>query len=117
MTPTQRSLAMLREAGYLCAIVEHWNYFAKIRQDHFGFGDILAVDPTTNTTVIVQTTSGSNFAARRTKIRENKNVPLWLQAGNQIHIHGWGKVKPRGEKRPNWECRIEDILDGQKRRS
>jgi len=71
MTPTQRSLAMLREAGYLYAIVEHWNYFAKIRQDYFGFGDILAVDATTNTTVIVQTTSGSNFAARRTKIREN----------------------------------------------
>ncbi len=116
MTPTQRSLALLRSAGYMCAIVEHWNSFAHIRVDLFGFGDILAVNPDTQETVIVQTTSGTNFSARKVKIMENRNAPIWLRAGNKIVIHGWRKLKPRGQRRPHWECRIEEIINEIKRR-
>ena len=42
--PTQRTLARLRQEGALeVAIVEHWNPHARIRQDLFGFIDILAI--------------------------------------------------------------------------
>ena len=55
MTPTQRSLKYLREQGYTVAIVERWNAFAKIRQDLFGFIDLLAIKP--GETLAVQTTA------------------------------------------------------------
>jgi hypothetical protein len=42
-SPTKRTLAKLRKEGYLCAIVEKFNRFAGIRQDLFGFIDILAI--------------------------------------------------------------------------
>jgi hypothetical protein len=38
-SPTQLSLKKLREEGYTVAVVEHWNSFARIRQDLFGFID------------------------------------------------------------------------------
>ena len=40
-SPMQRSLKHLRDAGWTCAIVEHWNLHAKIRQDLFGFGELV----------------------------------------------------------------------------
>ena len=42
-SPTQLSLKKLREEGYIVAVVEHWNSFARIRQDLFGFIDLLAL--------------------------------------------------------------------------
>ena len=42
-SPTQLSLKKLREEGYTVAVVEHWNSFARIRQDLFGFIDLLAL--------------------------------------------------------------------------
>lgn len=42
-SPTQRTLAALRKLGYLAAVVEKWNHGAHIRQDLFGFIDVLAI--------------------------------------------------------------------------
>ena len=42
-SPTQRSLKLMRERGYLCEITERWNPFAKIRQDLFHFVDVLCI--------------------------------------------------------------------------
>ena len=67
LTPTQRTLAYLREEGYLCAIVEKWNPHVKIRQDLFGFIDILAIKK--GETLAVQCTS-TGVAARVKKIQE-----------------------------------------------
>ena len=39
ITPTQRTLKHMRERGYTCQVVEHWNPFARIRQDLYGFID------------------------------------------------------------------------------
>lgn len=89
MTPTQRSLAHLREAGYLAAVVERWNAHARIRQDLFGVIDILAVRD--GETLAVQTTSGSNVAARVAKIGESDAVPHLRRAGWRILVHGWRK--------------------------
>lgn len=103
MSPTQRSLKKLRGEGWLVHITERWNPFAKIRQDMFGFIDLLAIRG--DVTLAVQTTSGSNVAARVEKIRSLQSHAVWLESPNRkIVVHGWRKVGPRG-KRKTWECR------------
>lgn len=89
ISPTQRSLNYLRDQGYLVAVTEHWNPFAKIRQDLYGFVDVLAVQE--GKTLAIQTTSSSNFSARRKKIVEHKNLPILIAAGWEVVIHGWRK--------------------------
>jgi hypothetical protein len=96
MTPAQKSLKLLRERGGLVEKVEHWNAFARHRQDLFGFGDILHVDG--DMVTIVQTTSMSNLGARLKKIRENQAAALWLESPHRsIEVHGWkkGTMEPR----------------------
>jgi len=60
MSPTQRSLAHLKELGYTAKVVERWNPFAKIRQDLFGT-DVLVLKPG-EPVLVVQATTGSNHA-------------------------------------------------------
>lgn len=91
MTPTQRSLAHLREQGMTATVVERWNPFAKIRQDLFGMIDVLALSPT-GETVAVQATSLSNVAKRVTKISEHENVAALRRCGWKLLVHGWGKA-------------------------
>jgi hypothetical protein len=89
VTPTQRSLKTMRDQGYRCAIVEHWNPFARIRQDLFGIIDVLAIKD--GQTVAVQTTSASNVAARVRKIAEAEATADIRKAGWSIVVHGWRK--------------------------
>lgn len=100
-SPTTRSLAKLREEGYTAGIVEKWNPHARIRQDLFGFIDVLAIKP--NETLAVQTTSYSGVSARVKKIQESDHVAAVRDAGWRIEVHGWRKVKNR------WVCRVVDI--------
>lgn len=89
MSPTQRSLKHLREAGYLCAIVEHWDHFARKRRDLFGMFDLLCVRE--GETLAVQTTSGSNVSARVNKLTASELLGPCRKAGWAIHVHGWRK--------------------------
>lgn len=100
-SPTQNSLKKLRSEGYTVGIVEFWNSFTRRRQDLFGFGDLLAFRK--DEFCIVQTTSASNFSARKKKIRANDVAKEWVNSGGHIIIHGWRKVKGR------WTCREEVI--------
>jgi hypothetical protein len=88
LTPTQRTLAYLREEGYTCAIVERWNPFAKIRQDLFGFIDILAIKK--DETLAVQCTS-TGVAERVKKIEESEYLSKVRDAGWKILVIGWRK--------------------------
>ena len=97
MSPTQRSLALLRDQGYLVAVVEKWNPHAKIRQDLFGFIDLLAVKD--GEVLGVQSTSYSNTSARLKKIREHENLSQVLASGMRVVVHGWRKVGARWEFR------------------
>jgi len=94
-------LEKLRSEGYLCQIVERWNPHARIRQDLFGIGDILAIRE--GKTLLVQTTSRGNVAARVTKIQESEHLDKILAAGWKITVHGWGKLKA------GWTCKIVDF--------
>lgn len=100
VTTTQRSLALLRSRGYLCAITEHWNSYAKIRQDLFGFADLVGLHPQ-HGILAVQTTTSPNLAARLTKIGALPAAWAWSDAGGKIEIHGWKRYKAEG-----WQCRI-----------
>jgi hypothetical protein len=93
MSPTQRTLAYLREAGYpLVQVVERWNPHARIRQDLFGVLDVLAV----GTDIVgVQATSGSNTAARVRKLQASASLPVLKAAGVRVLVHGWRKLKGR----------------------
>lgn len=100
-SPTQLSLAHMRSRGYLAAVTEHWNHFAKIRQDLFGILDLVCVSE--KGTVGVQTTSYKNMASRVKKIAENAATPFLRKAGWCLEVHGWRKVKGR------WSVRVVDV--------
>jgi hypothetical protein len=104
VSPTQRSLSHLRQQGYLVAIVEHWNSFTRRRNDLFQFADLLAVKD--GITLAVQTTSGSNMAARLSKLTGIAAVGQCIRAGWRVEIHGWAKHKvKRGGKAYRYELR------------
>jgi hypothetical protein len=100
ITPTKRSLKLLREEGYTVQVVERWNAFAKVRQDLFGFIDLVALNPNGGI-VGVQTTTAKNLAARIAKIRAEPQALAWLRAGGRIEVHGWRRSKP-GSRRSEW---------------
>lgn len=105
-SPTHRTKETLLEQGCkLVAIVEHWNSFAKVRQDLFGFIDILAVR--NGVVVGIQATSGTNLSARLKKCREHENLPFWLDAA-EFEIWAW-TVKRRKGKRPEVKCEVRVI--------
>lgn len=88
-SPTSRTLDWLRSDGYLAAVVEKWNPHARIRNDLFGFIDILAIKD--GETVAVQATSWSNMSARIKKIAESEHIGQVRRAGWTVWVIGWKK--------------------------
>jgi len=108
-SPTQRSRDWLKKRGIESQIVERWNSFARIRQDLFGFVDIVAVEARI---IAIQVTSGTNVAARINKIFDEPRAKAWLAAGGLIEVHGWRKTGAAG-KRKLWNLRRVTVeLDG-----
>ncbi len=101
MATTQMTLKHYRDRGYECAVTEHFNAYAGVRNDLFGFCDVLAVG--NGEIVMVQTTSWDNVGARRTKIRGIRVVGKLLAVPNlRIEIQGWRKRDGR------WENKTEE---------
>lgn len=111
MTPTQRTIRELKNRGLVCAIVEKWNAYAKIRQDMFGIIDIIALDPQRG--VIGVQACGSAFSAHYHKLTEEKAQETydWISTpGTHLELWGWRKIKKvRGGKAMIWEPRIQEI--------
>lgn len=101
-SPTSRTLAKLREAGYLAEVVERWIPGANIRKDLFGFIDIVAIRD--GEILGVQATSRDNVAHRVTKIAEHENIAAVRKAGMRLEVHGWGKMADG-----HWQCRVVDV--------
>lgn len=99
-SPTQRSLDYLKKAGWTVAIVERWNPHVKIRQDLFGFADLIGVHPDRVGTCYFQVTS-TRVKERVDKILAEPKAEIILRAGNQIVVHGWRKVKKK-KKDGSW---------------
>lgn len=106
-TPTERSLGMLRKEGWTVGKTEHWNPHVPrpggmgVRQDLLGFIDLVCFSGAG--VLVVQTTSGSNAAARIAKIREIPAHAAVLASGARIEVHSWRKRGLRG-KRKLWSC-------------
>lgn len=98
MSPTQRTLKHYRGHGYIVGITEHWNPHAFIRQDLFGFIDVLAI--TATITVAIQATSTGNMGARVNKILALPAAKLWAQGKKRyIIVIGWKKYKEAVERK------------------
>lgn len=99
----------------MIAIVEHWIPCSPagfkgpiIRKDLWGFVDILICSG--GRTIGVQTTSGSNMSARRTKITQDhaKQLAELKACGWEIHLHGWAKRGGKGERKL-WTLKQETL--------
>jgi hypothetical protein len=114
--PTARSKRTLEAEGYTVANVEKWIPQTMQRIDAFGFIDLIAIHGGSINMdlrtvyeyaphiLAVQSTTGTNLAARLAKILAEERALTWLRAGGLIVIHGWSKKGGAG-KRKLWECR------------
>jgi hypothetical protein len=98
-TLTKRTLDSMRKSGYTCQVVEVWNPHAGVKNDLFGFIDVLCVKE--NEIIGIQVTSKSNMQARVEKILKHKNFIPVKKSGIKIVLHGWFL----GEKK--WELKIK----------
>lgn len=126
LSNTQRTLRELRAQGRIAAIAERWNPYAGperidpatrtwrrtgIRQDLFGFIDVLALDPQRGI-IAIQSCAGSAHAKHRRKIVEEcaEAAHEWLRCGGRIELWSWSKrVVVRGGKAMRWVVRVEEI--------
>lgn len=92
-SPTARTLKLLRDAGYTAAVVERWNVHAKVRQDLFGFIDVLGLRAD-QPLLAIQCTTVAHQADRLTKLSAIPAARTWLLAGNRLEV--WGFKKRRG---------------------
>ena len=114
MSPSARTLELLRKQGYMVGIVERFNRFGGkfgIRQDLFNMFDLVACQPGEGI-VGVQCGVGSGHQQHKRKIceeyKENKNK--WLASGGRIMIFSWRKLKvKRGGKAIKYVPIIEEI--------
>jgi hypothetical protein len=107
VTPTARSLAALRELGYVAEVVERFNSFTKRRLDLIGCVDILAIHPERGF-LGVQACTGASHAARADKMRAEPRAAVWIAAGGSLEVWSWSKRGKAG-KRKVWELRTEVI--------
>ena len=104
MSPTQLTLRHLRDQGYQCWVVEYWNGFTHRRVDMFGCIDVVGVSSLG--TIAVQTTAYSGVSERVKKVQGSEFLQGMVNAGWQVKVHGWRKVKNR------WQVREVDVKDG-----
>ena len=100
MSPLQRSKKYLEEQGYLVAIVEKWNPWAKVRQDLFGIFDLLAVKP--EDTIAVQVTTLAHMNEREKKMKNSSHLAMMPIIWGK-EIHGWRKLKS------GWQVKIKEL--------
>lgn len=94
ISPTKLTLRHLRAEGWpVVEVTERWNAHAGIRQDLFGFIDVLAIRP--GETLAVQTTTAPNVSARIRKIADHPNIGPVREAGWTVRVHGWAKKSGR----------------------
>jgi len=103
VSPTQRTLAALRDEGWHAEVVEKWIPGANIRKDLWGFADILCLRAG-SVPLVVQCTSASNVSARVKKITESPLLALVRGSNIAIEVRGWSK-----NKAGKWIQRIVDL--------
>jgi|7_EtaG_2_1085326.scaffolds.fasta_scaffold35761_2 hypothetical protein len=103
--PTQRTMEVLRKEGLLCGVVERWNSHARVRQDLFGFIDVIAIRPygvkqrsrfcPWSGIIAVQCCARSSMSEHRKKILNEPRALTWLKSGGTIEMWGWDFHYPK----------------------
>lgn len=111
MTPTQRTLKHLRDNGWTAGVVEKWNHHVRIRQDLWGFADLVAFRG--DEVILVQATA-QGVSARVNKILSNETAKHWSACGHRILVYGWRQLVARRKdgskaKRKRWTPRIVEV--------
>lgn len=102
-SPTKRSMDYARKRGWVPGVVERWIPQVRRRSDLFGGIDLVLLDDQPGL-LGVQATSGSNVAARVTKLSGLDDMHTWLERGLRLEVWGWRKAGPRG-KAKRWAVR------------
>jgi hypothetical protein len=117
VTPTARTLKLLRAEGLVVDIAERWNPFSRTKRDLFNFADLIGLDVARKSMWAVQATSMSNMGARVKKIRGEcrEAATAWIGCGGKILLVGWAKRGPRGGRKI-WtpvrkEITLADLVD------
>ena len=116
LSPTQRTLKAMKDQGRLCGIVERFNPHVGthgIRQDLFGFIDIIAIDPVDG--IVAIQSCGQDFSGHIKKIQEERNEIAfeWMKHA-KCELWGWRKVKNKLKgggygKSMRWQARVADL--------
>lgn len=89
-SPTQLSLKHYRKLGWTVEVVERWNPHARIRQDLFGFIDLIAIRED-HRPLGIQACARSSIASRHTKILASPLYPVVSSVFDLVVI-GWDKT-------------------------
>jgi|TARA_Y100000289_G_scaffold33336_1_gene32945 hypothetical protein len=111
ISPTQRTLKAMRNQGRICGIVEKFQQYGGkfgIRQDLFGFIDIIAIDSKDG--IIAIQSTGQDWSGHINKIMDLEEIVMkWLEHA-PLELWSWRKVKKvRGGKAMIWKARIGDF--------
>jgi hypothetical protein len=98
VSPTARTLALLRQQGYLAGLVERYIHQARQTVDLFGVAGVLAV-PGSKAVLLVQATSADHVAGRLARVRARPETALLLRAGLGVEVWGWRRSGSRWEVR------------------
>lgn len=94
---TQKTIKELKARGCVVGIVERYNMFAGphgIRQDLFGFIDLIALNVQESRLIGVQS-FGQDYAPHYRKVTGEcrERALAWLRCGGEIELWGWRKMK------------------------
>ncbi len=118
----QYSLKELRKGGGIAGVVEKWNPHARVRQDLFGFIDLVAVvdrptdrHPWSNPVLLgVQSCRTDDMAAHGRKILESPllsgRLSKWLNTSALFEIWGWAMRGARGRLKKYTLRRVHAVL-------
>ena len=112
MTPTSRSLKLLRDTGHIACVVERFMPHGNYRLDCFGFADLLAAHPGEQSALLVQATSLSNLSARIKKAKALATLATWLRAGQRFECWGWYKIEDAKSRRIIWQVKRVAVQPG-----
>jgi len=97
-------MKLLRDRGYLVERTEYVIPKSYRKRDIWGF-DCQGINKDHTGVLGVQATTKSNISSRWNKVLHLGSTIIWLQAGNQIEIHGWWQSAPR----KTWQVEIRKI--------
>jgi hypothetical protein len=123
----QRSKKYLEQKGWHVWIVEHFNQWAHVRQDLYGFGDLVAIRHDSNGVWAINACTDEGEVKshidkylngydnpKKGRQPPNPHLPVWLASKNRFSLFGWGKRNQGGiGSRKVWTLRIiEFYLNG-----